>query len=92
MRSQAKIFLEMWMVSFYAATTSNRLSITAQQALLLEVLCNNLDGTLDVTFVRLDMDLGARRGLVRRGDTGEFYIAIISDPMPKYSKRTLTHP
>lgn len=61
------------MVSFYAITTSNRLSVTAQQALLLEVLCDNLDGTLDVTLVRLDVDLGARRGLVRRGDTGEFY-------------------
>jgi hypothetical protein len=46
---------------------------SAQQTLLLKVFGDNLDGTLDVDFISLDMNLGARRCLIGSGNTSEFY-------------------
>jgi hypothetical protein len=42
------------------------------EALVGKVLGDDLDGTLDVNLVSLDVDLGVGRGLVRCRDTGEF--------------------
>jgi hypothetical protein len=46
--------------------------VTAQEALLFQVFCNDLDSAFNITFVGLDVDLGASRSLVGSRDTGEF--------------------
>ena len=45
--------------------------LSLEEALLVQVLSDDLDGTLDVDFVCPDVDLGLGRGFVRGGNTGE---------------------
>ena len=53
----------------------NKTDLGREQALLVQVLGDDLDGALDVDFVCPDVDLGLGRGLVRRRDTGELCLS-----------------
>lgn len=67
----ADILRGLCIASFY--DTGLRYLSSAQKTLLLKVFGNNLDGTFDVDLVGLDVNLRARRRLVGRRNTREFY-------------------